>query len=461
MKFIIAVTGCPTGVAHTFMAESALKKAAEELGLDIKVETHGQAGIKNRISSEDIERAIGVIVAADKNVEAERFVGMPIVEVGVSKAIKTPHALIENILEQTKSSNHVPNIKNSLGSNKVQAITDTSIGQKIYRHLMNGISHMLPFVVGGGVLIASSFLFGIFSADPQHETYHPIAGLLMSTGGLGFQLMVPVLSAFIGQSIAGRSGFVTGFIGGMIAHDGGSGFLGGITSGFISGGIMLGIQKLLERIPTSLEGMKAIFLYPVLGFLGIGIIMYFINAPMGMINEQMKIFLSSFQNSNPIILGILVGSMCAFDMGGPVNKAAYVTGTALLAEGNFYFMAGVSAACISPPIVIALATTLFKDKFSEEQLNAGRVNYILGATHITEGAIPFAAERPWLVIPILMLGSSLSAILTFLARVQVPAPHGGFLVLPIVANGLMWVLSIFVGSLIAAILYGLSRKKIT
>ncbi len=454
-KFILAITGCPTGVAHTFMAEAALKKVAEELGVEIKVETHGQAGIKNNITDEDKARAIGVIIAADKNVEAERFNGMHVIEVGVTKAIKDPKELIELIL-----SGSVPiksGEKMSINSTPSYSI---SIGQQIYNHLMNGISYMLPFVVGGGVLVACSFLFGIFSADPNHESYNEFAGLLMSVGGLGLQLMVPIMSAFIAQSIVGRAGFVPGFISGLMAHNGGAGFLGGIIGGFISGGIMLVIQNTLKKLPKSLDGLKAIFLYPVLGMFLVGMIMYIIVAPIEIINTNMKLFLESFQHSNPIILGLLVGAMCAFDMGGPVNKAAYVTGTLLLAEGNTHFMAGVSAACIAPPLIIAIATTLFKNRFTEEQKSAGKVNYILGATHITEGAIPFAAERPLVVIPILMIGSSIAAILTYFFKVQVPAPHGGFLVLPVVTNGSLWVLAILIGSLIGAILYGFSRKNV-
>jgi len=455
-KFIIGVTGCPTGVAHTFMAEAALKKAAEQLGVDIKVETHGQAGIKNSITLEDKERAIGVVIAADKNVDEDRFNGMHVIEVGVTKAIKEPEKLLQSILDGLAP------IKN--GQKQTTISTEysgsVSIGQQIYKHLMNGVSYMLPFVVGGGVLIACSFLFGIYSADATHETYNKFAELLMSTGGLGFQLMVPVLAAFIAQSIAGRSGFVPGFISGMIANSGGAGFLGGIAGGFISGGVMICIQHSLKKLPSSLEGLKAIFLYPVLGMFLVGMIMHIITVPMETINEGMKVFLASFQNSSPVILGILVGSMCAFDMGGPVNKAAYVTGTLLLAEGNTLFMAGVSAACIAPPLIIAIATILFKDKFTDEQKSAGKANFILGATHITEGAIPFAAERPLVVIPILMLGSSIAAVLTYIFKVQVPAPHGGFLVLPVVTHGGLWVLAILIGSVVGAIIYGFSRKPI-
>ncbi|RBW68652.1 hypothetical protein DS031_16000 [Bacillus taeanensis] len=306
--------------------------------------------------------------------------------------------------------------------------------------------------------MAISFLFGIHSANPEHESYHPTAALLMSIGQLGFQLMVPILAAFIAESIAKRPGMVVGFIGGLIASNGGAGFLGGIVAGFAAGYLIILLSKLLSKMPKSLNGLKSIFLYPVLGILLIGILMSFLVEPMTAINEGMKTFLASFQNANPILLGLIVGAMCAFDMGGPVNKAAYVTGTALLAEGNMYFMAGVSAACIAPPLTTGFATLLFRKYFNQAERNAGSINFILGSTHITEGAIPFAAKNPVVVIPILMIGSSIAATLTYMMNIQVPAPHGGFLVLPVVTGALQWVAAILIGSLVGAVIFGLYRK---
>lgn len=454
---ILGVTGCPTGIAHTFMAEEALKRVAKKLGVDIKVETHGQAGINNNITEEDIKEAAGIIIAADKNVDPERFNGCPVIEVSVGQGIKEAEKLVQAIIDGKapirKGEKVVENKNNEIN-------TKSNIGKQIYKHLMNGVSHMLPFVVGGGILIAVSFLFGIYSSNPDDPSYNKFAALLNTVGGYGFQLMVPILSAYIALSIGERPAYVPGFIGGMISNIGGAGFLGGIVSGFLAGAIVLVLKKVFAKLPKSLEGLKAIFLYPVFGMFFIAIIMNWLVSPMGVVNEGMKSFLASFQQSNPVILGIIVGMMCAFDMGGPVNKAAYVTGTALLAQGNYYFMAGVSAACITPPFIISIATLLFRDKFTDEQKSAGIANIILGSTHITEGAIPFAAEKPLVVIPILMLGCSISAILTYIFGVQVPAPHGGFLVLPVVTGKIQWVASILIGSAVGGILYGLSRKKI-
>lgn len=454
---IVAATGCPTGIAHTFMAEEALKKAAQTLGVDIKVETHGQVGVQNELTQADIQAADGVVIAADKDVQAERFAGKPLVDVSVGKGIKEAEQLIQTIIDG-KAKVYRPQSSASQ-TDEEESQLGNSVGRAIYKYLMNGVSHMLPFVVGGGVLIAVSFLFGIHSANPEHETYNPIAAFLNRTGGIAFQLMVPILAAFIAESIAKRPGLVVGFIGGMIASTGGAGFLGGIVAGFIGGYIVVFLSKLFSKLPQSLDGLKAIFLYPVLGILLIGAVMTVLVEPMTAINEGMKTFLADFQGANPILLGLIVGCMSAFDMGGPVNKAAYVTGTALLAEGNLYFMAGVSAACITPPLVIAFATVFFRKYFNESERNAGLVNFILGSTHITEGAIPFAAKNPVVVIPILMVGSSISAIVTYMLDVQVPAPHGGFLVLPVVTGAIQWVLAILAGSLVGAVLYGLYKKR--
>ncbi|WP_277679383.1 PTS fructose transporter subunit IIC [Gracilibacillus dipsosauri] len=457
---IVAATGCPTGIAHTFMAEEALKKAASKLGVEIKVETHGQVGVENELTKKDIAEADGVILAADKDVYAYRFHGKPTVEVSVAKGIHEAEELIQTIIDGKAT---VYKAKKSDTSDEEEKEAsekgNNNFAHSIYKHLMNGVSHMLPFVVGGGVLIAISFLFGIHSANPDHESYHPIAAMLNDIGSLGFQMMVPILAAFIAESIAKRPGMVVGFIGGLIASNGGAGFLGGIAAGFIGGFIIVLLGKLLEKMPKSLNGLKSIFLYPLIGILFVGVIMTLLVEPMTAINEGMISFLSNFQNANPILLGIIVGSMSAFDMGGPVNKAAYVTGTALLGEGNYYFMAGVSAACITPPLITAFATLFFKKYFNQAERNAGGVNFILGSTHITEGAIPFAAKNPIVVIPILMIGSSVSAILTYMMKIQVPAPHGGFLVLPVVTGAIQWIIAILIGSLVGAFLYGFYKKR--
>ncbi|GAA0447073.1 PTS fructose transporter subunit IIBC [Virgibacillus salarius] len=466
-KKIVAATGCPTGIAHTFMAAEALKKAAEKMGVEIKVETHGQVGVENALSPEEIKEADGVIIAADKDVQAYRFHGKPLVDVPVSKGIRSPEELINQIVNQEASTYYDSDYQESGNEADKMEVDERDQATKqnrrwvhsIYKHLMNGVSHMLPFVVGGGVLIAVSFLFGIYSANPDHEQYNEFAALLNQVGGLGFSLMVPILAAFIAESISKRPGMVVGFIGGLLADEGGAGFLGGILAGFIAGYIIILLQKLLKKMPHSLNGLKSIFLYPVLGIFLIGIVMTPIIQPLTSLNEGLMDFLASVQSTNPLLLGLIVGAMCGFDMGGPFNKAAYVTGTLLLSEGNLYFMAGVSAACIAPPLIIAFATVIFPKYFTKEERNAGAVNFILGSTHITEGAIPFAAKSPLIVLPIIMFGSSIAAIMTYMFGVQVPAPHGGFLVLPVVTGAFQWVLSILVGSLIGAFLYGLYRKK--
>lgn len=460
---IIAVTGCPTGIAHTFMAAASLKKAAENMPeeIEIKVETHGQAGIENALTETDILEADGVIVAADKDVNADRFHGKPVVDVPVAKALRGAEALIQQVINKEAPIYRAKGGQSPLAETEEHSSKNRgSIGRSIYKSLMNGVSHMLPFVVGGGVLIALSFLFGIYSADPEHETYNAFAAFLNNVGGLSFSLMVPILAAFIAESIGKRSGMVVGFIGGLLAVETGAGFLGGIIAGFAAGYLIVLLQFLLKKLPKSLDGLKMIFLFPVLGIFLIGAIMFPLMNPIASINEGMMTFLSSVQSTSPLLLGLIVGAMCAFDMGGPVNKAAYVTGTLLLSQGNLYFMAGVSAACIAPPLITAFAVLFYRQYFNKEERNAGMVNFILGSTHITEGAIPFAAKNPIVVLPILMLGSSIAAIMTYYFGVQVPAPHGGFLVLPVVTGALKWVFSILTGSIIAGIIFGLYRKKI-
>ncbi|EGD5644125.1 PTS transporter subunit EIIC [Salmonella enterica subsp. enterica serovar Montevideo] len=432
MKKIIAVTGCPTGIAHTFMAEEALKNAAKKLSVEIKVVTNGASGVENAIQPADLVDIAGVIIAADKDVLPDRFNGLPVIEVPVKEAIHHPAELINKVI------NGEAPIRKGESTTRTEIIEKESLGRQIYKHLMSGVSNMLPFVVAGGILIAVSFLWGIYSADPNSAEYNATAAMLMKIGQQAFSIMVPVFTAYIAFSISGRPGMVAGFVGGLLANATGAGFLGGIIAGFAAGYLMLWVKNRLEGLPRQYEGLKSIFIMPLIGVLVIGVLMSLLGQPVAAINNSMMNWLASLQEANPILLGIVVGAMCSFDFGGPVNKAAYVTGTLLLGQGNFYFMAGVSAACITPPLVIALATTFFPKGFSEEERAAGMVNYILGCTHITEGAIPFAAKDPLRVIPMMMIASSISAVLSYSLRIQVPAPHGGFLILPLVSQPLAW-----------------------
>lgn len=481
---IIAATGCPTGIAHTFMAKEALEKAAAERGLTIKVETHGQVGVENELAKSEIAGAKAVVVAADKDVQAERFAGKRMVSVGVSKALSVEAAgkLIDRALA-------------AKGDDSVAAAADVedeveekeSIGHIIYKHLMNGVSHMLVFVVAGGVLTAVSFLWGITSFDSTASDYNSFAAMLKIIGGIAMNLMVPVLSAYIAESIGKRPALVPGFVAGMIAIQGlpvnaetgmidaggagvGFGFLGGIVGGFLAGYVILLLEKVFSKLPKNLDGLKAIFLYPLFSTAIVGLVMLGISGPMAAINTAMMDFLKGLSASGAIVLGLAIGCMCAVDMGGPVNKAAYVTGTAMLTEAlaagvgtdtyNFgtNFMAAVSAACIVPPLITTFAVVVGKKYFSQEDHDAGIVNLILGCTHITEGAIPFMTKNIWPVMPIMMLGSSIASILTIMFNVHDPAPHGGFLVLPVVENGPLWVLAILIGAVVGGILFVAFKK---
>lgn len=454
---LIAATGCPTGIAHTYMAQEALEQAAKKKGVTIKVETHGQIGVENELTPEEIKQAEAVIIAADKDVHPERFAGKRIIDVSVSTGIKDAERLIDDALAGkgvlSAENQAVDALEQETGNN-------TSFGRSIYKNLMNGVSHMLPFVVAGGVLIAISFaVWGIYSFDPDNAQYNATAAMLKSIGDAAMGMMVPVLAAYIAEGIAKRPGLVVGFVGGIVAMNGGTGFLGGILAGFLAGYFILLLQKVLDVLPKQLDGLKAIFLYPVIGVAVIGVVMSLLAGPMKAVNEGMMSFLAGFEHSNPLVLGVIVGCMCAFDMGGPINKAAYVTGTALLAQGNTTFMAGVSAACIAPPLITGFATLFFGKYFDTNDRNAGLVNFILGSTHITEGAIPFAAKDPIRVLPTMMLGSSIAAVLTYMFGVQVPAPHGGFLVLPVVTGKIQWVLSILIGSIVGGVILGLIQKS--
>lgn len=481
---IIAATGCPTGIAHTFMAKEALEKAAAERGLTIKVETHGQVGVENELTKSEIAGAKAVVVAADKDVQAERFAGKPMVSVGVSKALSVEAAgkLIDRALA-AKSDGTVA----AAADVEDEVEEKESIGHVIYKHLMNGVSHMLVFVVAGGVLTAVSFLWGITSFDSTASDYNSFAAMLKIIGGIAMNLMVPVLSAYIAESIGKRPALVPGFVAGMIAIQGlpvnadtgmidaggagvGFGFLGGIVGGFLAGYVILLLEKVFAGLPKNLDGLKAIFLYPLFSTAIVGLVMLGISGPMAAINTAMMDFLKGLSASGAVVLGLAIGCMCAFDMGGPVNKAAYVTGTAMLTEAlaagvgtetyNFgtNFMAAVSAACIVPPLITTFAVVVGKKYFSQEDHDAGIVNLILGCTHITEGAIPFMTKNIWPVMPIMMLGSSIASILTIMFNVHDPAPHGGFLVLPVVENGPLWVLAILIGAVVGGILFVAFKK---
>lgn len=461
---IIAATGCPTGIAHTYMAQEALEQAAKKAGVTIKVETHGQIGIENELTPEEIANAKAVIIAADKDVQPQRFVNKKIIDVSVGQGIKNADELVaqalrgEGVVKYHSDDAAVESSQAPQSSN----VGKSSIGREIYKHLMNGVSHMLPFVVGGGVLIAISFaVFGIYSFKPDDPSYNAFSAQLKEIGGLAMGLMTPVLAAYIAQSIGNRPALVSGFVAGLMASNGGAGFLGGIVGGFFAGYLVVLLEKLFKGLPKTLDGLKAIFLYPLLGVFITGLFMSVIVSPMAGINQSLMDFLKGFQDSNPVLLGLVIGCMSAFDMGGPVNKAAYVTGTLLLAEGNTTFMAGVSAACIAPPLITTVAVLLFKNRFDTNERNAGLVNFILGSTHITEGAIPFVAKDPLRAMPSMMLGSSIAAILTYLFGVQVPAPHGGFLVLPVVTHPFLWVLAIAIGSIVGGLVLGATRKPLS
>ena len=481
---IVAATGCPTGIAHTFMAKEALEKAAAERGLTIKVETHGQVGVENELTAAEIAGARAVVVAADKDVHAERFAGKPMVSVGVSRAIAVEAAgkLIDDALVAKADPSLAVAVESAEATGEKE-----SFGHQLYKHLMNGVSHMLVFVVAGGVLTALSFLWGITSFDSTAADYNSFAAMLKIIGGVAMGLMVPVLSAYIAESIGKRPALVPGFVAGMIAIQGlpvnattgmidaggagvGFGFLGGIVGGFLAGYVILLLEKVFAKLPANLNGLKAIFLYPLFSTLIVGLVMLAISGPMSAINTAMMDFLKGLSASGAIVLGLAIGCMCSVDMGGPVNKAAYVTGTAMLTEAlaagvgtetyNFgtNFMAAVSAACIVPPLITTFAVVVGKKYFSQEDHDAGIVNFILGCTHITEGAIPFMTKNIWPVMPIMMLGSSIASILTIFFNVHDPAPHGGFLVLPVVENGPLWVLAILIGGVVGGMLFVALKK---
>lgn len=452
---ILAVTACPTGIAHTYMAADSLKEKARDLGVDIKVETRGSSGVKNGLTVDEIEQADAIIVAADVNVDIERFEGKPVIEVGVADGIHRAQELLEKAL-----SGSAPVLKSS-GEKTATDKTGTSKQNAFYRHLMNGVSNMLPFVVGGGILIAIGFLFGIESHIQGNPDYNRFAEALNTIGGgSAFGLMVPVLAGFIAMSIADRPGLAPGMIGGFMAAQGGSGFIGGLVAGFLAGYLMIAIRKMLKGLPQSLEGIKTILLFPVLSIFATGMIMFFIvNAPLAAFNDVLNEWLQGMGAANAILLGTVLGGMMAVDMGGPINKAAYTFGIAMIAEGFLTPHAAIMAGGMVPPLGIALATILFKKKFTVQEREAGKTNFILGASFITEGAIPFAAADPGRVIPSLVVGSAVAGALSMAFNIGIPAPHGGVFVIGVV-DGSPWLylLAIIIGSIVTSLMLGFLKK---
>lgn len=449
--YVLAITACPTGIAHTYMAADSLKAKAAELGIAIKVETNGSTGVKNGLTKEDIERATAIIVAADKQVEMNRFAGKHVIQVPVADGIRKSDQLINRAVNQ-----EAPIFKGIKENRKVEG-PEKEKGFGIYKHLMNGVSNMLPFVVGGGILIALAFFFGGI------DTKGPIAETLMSIGGKGaFQFLVPILAGFIASSIADRPGFMPGIVGGFLAAQANAGFLGGLIAGFLAGYIVLGLKKVLAGLPAQLEGIKPVLLYPVLGLLLTGVLMLkVVNPPVVALNEALTSWLNGLGGANAILLGLILGGMMAVDMGGPINKAAFTFGIAAIEAGNFGVHSAVMAGGMVPPLAIALATTLFKAKFTEAERKSGFTNYIMGTSFITEGAIPFAAADPIRVIVSCVVGSSLAGALSMLFGITLPAPHGGIFVILLVNKPVLYILSILIGSIVSAFMLGIWKKKIS
>ena len=466
--FIVAVTACPTGIAHTYMAAEAIEKKAKELGYQIKVETRGSGGAKNVLTDDEIAKAAGVIVACDTNVPTDRFDGKKVIECQVSDGINKAEELIKRI-----ASGDAPVFK---ASGKKEASHSSvggkeSIGHQIYKHLMNGVSHMLPFVVGGGILIAIAFLIDGFSVDlnslPAEQranfgTITQAAALFKGIGGTAFGFMLPILAGFIAMSIADRPGLAVGFVGGSIAANGTSGFLGALVAGFVAGYIVLLLKKVFSKLPESLDGMKPVLLYPLFGIFLVGVIMQFVvEPPIGALNTVINNGLNGLNGASAVVLGVLLGGMMSVDMGGPVNKAAYVFGTASIAAGNYNIMAAVMIGGMVPPLAIALATILFKNKFTAEERKAGPTNFIMGLSFITEGAIPFAASDPLHVLPACVVGSAVAGGLSMAFGCTLMAPHGGIFVVPTIGNPLMYLVALVIGSFIACGLLGLLKKKVS
>lgn len=458
--FILAVTACPTGIAHTYMAADSLKQKAEAMGVDMKVETNGSTGVKNELTAEDIKRATAIIVAADKAVEMDRFAGKRVIEVPVAQGIRKPEELINRALKQDAP----VYTANSSGDGRKEQRTG------IYKHLMSGVSAMLPLVVAGGLLIAISFFWGINSANPDDPSYNEFAAQLMTIGGAAFGFLVPILAGFIAMSIADRPGLAPGLVAGLLANQGNAGFLGGLIAGFLAGYVVLFLKKALAKLPNSLEGLKPVLLYPLLGSFISGMIMLLVvNEPIAALMTWLMDTLNSMSGANAILLGVIVGGMMAVDMGGPINKTAYVFGTAALTAGNQEVMAAVMAGGMVPPLLVALASTVFaRQKFSKQEREAGKTAYIMGASFITEAAIPFAAADPIRVLPSAILGSAIAGGLSAFFTIQLPAPHGGIFVFPllegagnVVMSMGLYALAIVTGALVGALLLSFLKKPLT
>lgn len=457
---LLAVTACPTGIAHTYMAAESLESKAKQMGITIKVETNGSGGVKNQLTAEEIKAADCIIIAADTNVEMGRFNGKPVIQTNVAKGIHKPQELIEEALKGNVSiySGGTQKNEESSGSGEKE-----SLGRKIYKDLMNGVSHMLPFVIGGGILIALAFLFDDYSINPAtFGSNTPFAAFLMKVGGTAFAFMLPVLAGYIAMSIGDRPALAVGFVGGMLANTGGAGFLGALLAGFAAGYLILGLKKVFAKLPASLEGIKPILLYPFFGILIIGAVMVFaINPPVAALNAALSAFLNGMGTSSKVILGVVLGGMMAVDMGGPVNKAAYTFGLASLATGQYDIMAAVMVGGMVPPLGIALATTIFKNRFTKKEREAGLANYVMGLSFITEGAIPFASEDPIRVIPSCIIGSALAGGLSMFFGCTLMAPHGGIFVFPLVGNAFGYVIALVAGSIACMLMLSILKKPKT
>lgn len=468
---VLAVTACPTGIAHTYMAAEALEEKGKELGISIKVETNGSGGAKNVLTQEEIDACDGIIIAADKNVEMARFDGKPVIKVKVSDGIHKSQELIERAVKGDGPIYHHEGGKAASTASE----GDESFGRQIYKHLMNGVSNMLPFVIGGGILIAIAFLLDDYSIDPSNFGMNtPMAAFFKTAGGVAFNFMLPILAGFIAMSIADRPGLMVGFAGGAIASAGttfascfnsditviSGGFLGALFAGFLAGYLVLALEKITEKMPSSMDGLRPMLIYPVAGLLLISVIMFAINPFFSWLNQLLADALNSLSGTNSILLGLIVGGMMSIDMGGPFNKAAYVFGTAAIAAGNYDIMAAVMVGGMTPPCAIALASLLFKDKFTKEEREAGPTNFIMGLAFITEGAIPFAASDPVHVLPSCIVGSAAAGAISMFFNCTLMAPHGGIFVFPVVGNAMMYLVALVVGTLISAVLLGVLKKKV-
>ena len=458
---VLAVTGCPTGIAHTYMAAESLERKAKEMGISLKVEKNGASGIKDALTAEEIEHAKCIIVASDRQVEMARFDGKPMIQTKVANGINKSEELLREAMSNTAPIYHMSQADKDNAASTVDA--SDSFGRQIYKHLMNGVSHMLPFVIGGGILIALAFLFDTFNpANPSgFGSGTPLSAFLMKIGGASFGFMLPVLAGYIAMSIADRPGLVAGFVGGLLANQGGSGFLGALIAGFAAGYLVLLVKKLVSGLPQSLEGTKPVLFYPVLGVLFIGIaITFIINPPVSALNEWLMNSLQTMGTTSRVLLGLIFGAMMSVDMGGPVNKAAYVIGTGALATGEYGIMAAVMAGGMVPPLAIALCTTFFPNRFTEAERKSGITNYIMGLSFITEGAIPFAAADPIRVLPSCIIGAGTAGALSMYFECTLRAPHGGIFVVPTIGNPLLYLASIAIGSVVACIILAIVKPRL-